>query len=383
MNELAPAAAPIHPAIDPAELRRCLGSFVTGVTVITVLDADGKPIGMTANSFNSVSLDPPLIVWSLRTNASTFPVYSAAKRFIVNILAEDQVDISNRFAKSGADRFDGVAVTTGIDGVPKIDGCAAYFECSTEAVYPGGDHLLFLGRVERMAGSARKPLAFGAGKYLVVHPYDNSTSMAVGASNVASLNAVHLARPCLEELSRETDKTVGLGVWGNLGPTLIWWVEARQPLDVRLRCGMVLPLLGSATGKVFAAFLAPELTAPYLDAELAVAQRGSAVQADVASDVVSDDASEPGAPFLTRSAVDAHLATVRENRLGTIGNAVMTHINERGVNAVSAPVFDASGDVVLALTMMGDADSFAHDDPAVARLSDAARRLSVRLGYRS
>lgn len=351
-------------AIDPFELRRCLGSFVTGVTVITVLDESGAPIGMTANSFNSVSLDPPLIVWSLRTNARTFPIYSAAKRFVVNILSEEQVDISNRFAKSGADRFEGVAVKPGIDGVPLIDGCAAYLECRTEATYPGGDHLLFLGRVERIVSSGRKPLAFGAGKYMVVHPYDNAANAAVGAGNVASLNAVHLARPCLEELNRETDKTVGLGVWGNLGPTLIWWIESSRPLDVRLRCGMVLPLLGSATGKVFAAFSPAELTAPYIEAELAVAQRDDSV------------------PFVSRQAVDEHLAQVRERRLGSISNAVLTDINERGVNGVSAPVFDASGSIVLALTMMGDATTFDERDPAVARLEEAARRLSARLGYR-
>ena len=363
MDVPSPAKLP-SPAIDPMELRRCLGSFVTGVTVITVLDESGAPIGMTANSFNSVSLDPPLIVWSLRTNARTFPVYSTAKRFVVNILSEEQVDISNRFAKSGADRFEGVAITAGIDGVPLIDGCAAHLECRTEATYPGGDHLLFLGRVERIVGSARKPLAFGAGKYMVVHPYDNSMNAGVGAGNVASLNAVHLARPCLEDLNRETDKTVGLGVWGNLGPTLIWWIESSRPLDVRLRCGMVLPLLGSATGKVFAAFSPAELTAQYIEAELAVAQHTDNV------------------PFVSRQAVDEHLALVRERRLGSIFDAVMTDINERGVNAVSAPVFDASGSIVLALTMMGDAASFNDDDPAVARLADAARRLSARLGYR-
>lgn len=346
-------------AIDAAEFRRCLGSFVTGVTVITTLDETGAAIGMTANSFNSVSLDPPLIVWSLRLNASSFPVFSKAARFVVNILSEEQVDISNRFAKSGPDRFNGVATTPGISGVPLIDGCSAHLECRTEAIYPGGDHLLFLGRVERIVGSARKPLAFGAGKYLVVHPYDNSGN----SGNVASLNAVHLARPCLEELNRETDKTVGLGVWGNQGPTLIWWIEARKALDVRLRCGMVLPLLGSSTGKVFAAFSSAQLTERYLDAEIAAMQHAH------------------DAPFTTRTAVDAHLAQVRERQLGSICNAIIADVNEQGVNAVSAPVFDASGSIVLALTMMGDA-SFNKHDPAVARLSDAARRLSTRLGYR-
>ena len=351
-------------AIDPAELRRCLGSFVTGVTVITVLDDDGKPVGMTANSFNSVSLDPPLIVWSLRTNARAYPVYSKAKRFVVNILSEEQVDISNRFAKSGPDQFDGVATTPGIDGLPLIDACSAHLECRTEATYPGGDHLLFLGRVERIVGSARKPLAFGAGKYMVVHPYDNGADNGMGSGNVATLNAVHLARPILEDLNRETDKTVGLGVWGNLGPTLIWWIEARKALHVGLRCGMVLPLLGSSTGKVFAAFSDPQLTARYLDSEIAAMQH------------------IPDSPFKSREAVDQHLALVREHRLASIYDAIIVDVNELGVNAVSAPVFDAAGAIVLALTMMGDA-SFNERDPAVTKLRDAAKRLSKRLGYRS
>ena len=354
--------APVPATIDPSELRRCLGSFVTGVTVITALADDGTPIGMTANSFNSVSLDPPLIVWSLRLNASSFAVYSRARRFVVNILSEEQVEVSNRFARSGPDRFAGVAVSAGIDGVPLIDGCSAHLECRTEAIYPGGDHLLFLGRVERIVGSARKPLAFGAGKYMVVHPYDNAGDQ--GSGNVASLNAVHLARPVLEELNRETDKTVGLGVWGNLGPTLIWWLEARKPLDVRLRCGMVIPLLGSSTGKVFAAFSAPQLTERYLQAEIAAMQHLH------------------NAPFSTREAVEAHLAQVREQRLASIYNAVIADVNERGVNAVSAPVFDASGAIVLALTMMGEAPSFDEHNPAVERLRDAARRLSARLGHK-
>ena len=110
LQKIEPASSPI----DPAELRRCLGSFVTGVTVITVLDEQGHPIGMTANSFNSVSLDPPLIVWSLRLQSSAFNTYCNAKRFVVNILAEDQVDISNLFARPGPDRFDGVVWTKGL-----------------------------------------------------------------------------------------------------------------------------------------------------------------------------------------------------------------------------------------------------------------------------
>ena len=357
-------AAPAPSAIDPTELRRCLGSFVTGVTVITALTEDGTPIGMTANSFNSVSLDPPLIVWSLRTSSGSFPAYSKARRFVVNILAEEQIDVSNRFAKAGADRFQGVATTPGIDGVPLIDGSSAHLECITEATYPGGDHLLFLGRVERIVGSARKPLAFGAGKYMVVHPYDNAAHGGLGPGNVASLNAVHLARPILEELNRETDQTVGLGVWGNFGPTLIWWIEGSKPLEVRMRCGMVVPLLGSATGKVFAAYLPRELTATHLEAEIAAQRRVD------------------GATFVSRQVVEEHLALVREQQLGFVHDAIIADVNERGVHGVSSPVFDSSGAIVLALTMMGDAARFTEQDPAVGRMRDAARRLSARLGYK-
>jgi flavin reductase (DIM6/NTAB) family NADH-FMN oxidoreductase RutF len=160
------------PAIDSTELRRCLGTFVTGVTVITALDADGQPEGITANSFSSLSLDPPLIVWSLRLNARSFNTYQNAERFAVNILAQDQVHISNRFAASGIKRFEGVAHTSGIDGVPLIDGCAAYLECRLQATYPGGDHALFVARVERIQVNDRPPLAYGAGAYLSVRALD-------------------------------------------------------------------------------------------------------------------------------------------------------------------------------------------------------------------
>lgn len=356
-----PALSPI----DPAELRRCLGSFVTGVTVITVLDEQGHPIGMTANSFNSVSLDPPLIVWSLRLQASAFNTYCNAKRFVVNILAEDQVEISNRFTRPGSDRFDGLAWTQGLGGVPLLEGCAAYLECSTEQTFPGGDHLMFLGRVERIESAARRPLAYGSGKYMVVHPYDNVASKEMGSGHVATLNAIHLARPCLEDLSRETDKTVGLGVWGNCGPTLIWWVEAKKPLDVRLRCGMVLPLLGSATGKVFAAFSSRSITQPYLDAEIDASHRNDMTE------------------FVDQSQIEQYLSQIRVNKIADVQNAILAEINEKGVNAYSVPVFDVNGQIVLALTMMGAADSLAKDDPVLQSLKDAAQRLSARLGWKS
>jgi len=111
-----------------------------------------------------------LIVWSLRINSSSMPIYQQAQRFAVNILADDQVDISNRFAKSAPDRFNGVSFQPGIDGVPLIDGCIAYLECKLEATYPGGDHLLFVGRIERIQQTERAPLAFVGGNYVAVKP---------------------------------------------------------------------------------------------------------------------------------------------------------------------------------------------------------------------
>ena len=156
------------PALDPMELRRCLGSFVTGVTVITALDAHGQPEGITANSFSSLSLDPPLIVWSLRLNARSFLTYQHAQHFAVNILAQDQVPISNRFASSGVNRFEGIDYQAGLGGVPLIAGCASYLECSLQATHPGGDHLLFVGRVERISTHDSKPLAYGNGGYMSV-----------------------------------------------------------------------------------------------------------------------------------------------------------------------------------------------------------------------
>ncbi len=160
------------PAIDSTELRRCLGSFVTGVTVMTTLDVDGQPEGITANSFSSLSLDPPLIVWSLRLSSRSFNTYQNATHFAVNILALDQVNLSNRFASSGIKRFEGIAYTPGLAGVPLLDGCASYLECSLEASYPGGDHVLFVGRVQRIWVNDSKPLAYGNGGYLSVQSID-------------------------------------------------------------------------------------------------------------------------------------------------------------------------------------------------------------------
>lgn len=155
--------------VDSLEFRRTLGAFATGVTIISILDAAGKPRGMTVNSFSSVSLEPPLILWNLGLNTPDFAVFQAAERFAVNILAEGQRAISDRFAFADiAARFDGVPVSAGLGGVPLLDGCVAVLECLTETVYPGGDHLIILGRVERLHRYLQAPLLFFDGQYRTV-----------------------------------------------------------------------------------------------------------------------------------------------------------------------------------------------------------------------
>ena len=114
--------------LDPRELRQVLGAFPTGVTVVTTRDAGGRAFGVTANSFSSVSLDPPLILWSQSNTSSSHPAFRESDHFVVNVMAQDQVDVANRFAKSGIDKFQGVPVRPGIGGTPVIEGAAATLE---------------------------------------------------------------------------------------------------------------------------------------------------------------------------------------------------------------------------------------------------------------
>jgi flavin reductase (DIM6/NTAB) family NADH-FMN oxidoreductase RutF len=151
------------------DFRDALGSFATGVTVLTALAPDGQPVGVTISSFNSVSLQPPLILWSLACESPRLEAFRQARHYAVNVLAVDQVAVSDRFASREDDRFGGVRTVPGMAGVPLIEGCTAWFECSNEAHYPGGDHLIFLGRVQRFArGKGVEPLIFHGGRYRIL-----------------------------------------------------------------------------------------------------------------------------------------------------------------------------------------------------------------------
>jgi 3-hydroxy-9,10-secoandrosta-1,3,5(10)-triene-9,17-dione monooxygenase reductase component len=150
---------------DPATMRTVLGHFATGVTVITAMDG-GEPIGMAANSFTSVSLEPPLVLFCAAHDSSTWPRIEAAGRWCVNMLAEDGEEVCRVFAQRGADRFAQIAWQPGQSGAPVLDDALAYVDCTTEAQYEGGDHVIVVGRVVDLGHQDHgRPLCFYRGGY--------------------------------------------------------------------------------------------------------------------------------------------------------------------------------------------------------------------------
>lgn len=144
--------------------------FATGVTIVTARAANGRLVGLTANSFNSVSLHPPLVLWSLSRAAGSLAVFSAGSHYAINILAKDQRELAQRFATKDADRWAGVAFEEGVGGAPLLAGVAATFECFNRSRYEEGDHVIFIGEVERCAyREDASPLLFHGGKYYVEH----------------------------------------------------------------------------------------------------------------------------------------------------------------------------------------------------------------------
>ncbi|MEL7186678.1 MAG: flavin reductase family protein [Pseudomonadota bacterium] len=153
--------------IDLQQYRRALSCFATGVAVATALDANGNRAGMTVSSFNSVSLDPPLVLWSIAEDSRSYEIFTQAEYFGVNVLALDQADISAQFARKGGDKFAGLECREGIGGVPLLPEYAACFECRTEHIYDGGDHKIIVGRVLRFEDKESDPLIFYRGHFLI------------------------------------------------------------------------------------------------------------------------------------------------------------------------------------------------------------------------
>ena len=177
--------------IDQSAFRDALGTFVTGVTIVTAYDAEGEPTGLTANSFNSVSLDPPMVLWSLSLGSRNLPVFRTARAWAVHILAADQQDLSNRFASRGADKFGGLNCGDGPEGAPRLEGCAARFGCTARFEYEGGDHAIFLGEVVDFERTPAEPLIYHGGRYGRVMPEGDNASDAQKAQLVADGLVLH------------------------------------------------------------------------------------------------------------------------------------------------------------------------------------------------
>lgn len=154
------------PAFDVREFRSALGVFPTGVTVVTTRALDGSLVGLTVNSFSSLSLAPPLVLWSLNSNSPSLSMFRDGSHFTVNILAQEQANLAQRFASRIANKFEGIEFRTGAGGTPLITDCAAWLECRTHSHQDAGDHILFIGEVERFERTDKKPLIFCGGKYV-------------------------------------------------------------------------------------------------------------------------------------------------------------------------------------------------------------------------
>jgi len=145
--------------------------FATGVTIVTARAANGRLVGLTANSFNSVSLTPPLVLWSLSHAAASMAVFSSGSHYAINILAADQQELARRFSTKGVDRWAGVQFAEGASGAPLLAGAAATFECFNRSRYEEGDHVIFVGEVEHCSHRAgASPLLFHGGKFYAEHP---------------------------------------------------------------------------------------------------------------------------------------------------------------------------------------------------------------------
>ena len=353
---------------DPRELRRVLGSFTTGVTVITTVDEGGQAWGLTANSFSSVSLDPPLVLWSQAVTAPSHAVFRTARNFAINILAEDQITLSERFSRAGKDKFLGVRTCEGLGSVPLIEGCAAHLECSQAGIYPGGDHAIFLGRVERFRRSSLRGLVFGRGHYLRSQPHElDGAAPDLPLASSTQLRAVRMATHAIADLSRSLGEpaAIALSVWGSYGPTVVHWETPRHSFPAHLRMGAVCRLSTSATGLAFAAFARIPHVADLIAVELA-----------------EDATLLHEGPHATISDVKAALAEFRNRGLARVASSMNFESTYGGpVSAVCAPVFDADGDMVVGLTAAAPVASLDVDwDARVPRaLRGVAEEVSQRL----
>ncbi len=352
-------------SFDSRQLRTVLGTFTTGVTIVTTQDAEGVDYGVTANSFSSVSLDPPLVLWSQALTSKSFPAFRDNDHFAVNVLADDQVEMSNHFAKSKEDKFAQLDFRRGLGGVPVLQGTVAHFECVKIAAYPAGDHMIFLGRVERVSHSGRRPLAFAHGRYMVPYAHDlGPLSLREAKAPLAVCGAVTKVMDALPLFSEAVGGfTVGRAVWGNHGPPVVRWPPGVSAKQEQLRTGTVMSITRTATGVAFAAFLPPEVTEPFVHEDLRLFR------------VADEDEQEQ------RRGFDGLVAEARTTGLARAAD--IQPISSMGLvaNAFSAPVYDHDGKMICALSVAAEPllSSSKPEGAGPQALVRAARELSASL----
>ncbi|WP_168399317.1 p-hydroxyphenylacetate 3-hydroxylase reductase component [Acinetobacter indicus] len=191
--------------IDPMKFRRALGNFATGVTIMTAQNAKGEKVGVTANSFNSVSLDPALILWSIDKKSSSFHVFEQATHFAVNILSGSQIELSNKFSRRNIDKYEGTSYREGAGAAPILDNCSAVFECERHQILEGGDHWIIVGKVVNFYDEGRSPLVYHQGAYsgVIPHPLlQVKDSVDLEADGVGEMHQGHLHRNVCYLMSR-------------------------------------------------------------------------------------------------------------------------------------------------------------------------------------
>jgi 3-hydroxy-9,10-secoandrosta-1,3,5(10)-triene-9,17-dione monooxygenase reductase component len=282
---------------DAAEFRKALGSFATGVTIVTTRAPDGQALGLTVNSFNSVSLAPPLVLWSLANNSRNLAAFQSTEHWAVHVLAAHQDALSGRFARAGEDKFAGIDCETGLGDVPLLPGCSARFECRTTFQYEGGDHTIFVGEVLRFDCGDAPPLVFHGGRYAHATKRDSSNVVPRSAEVSGSFSEDFLGyllgrahfrfyariRPLLaqEQLSDEQffvlsaltlRRSVSVASLGQ-GLAGILEAEAQDALASLVQRGLVQPLAGDAS--------AYELTTSGAACALRVISAAKAVESEV------------------------------------------------------------------------------------------------------
>ncbi len=359
---------PTLDSFDKRQLRNVFGTFTTGVTIVTTRAADGKAHGVTANSFSSVSLDPPLVLWCQALTSRSHAAFNNCDHFVVNILADDQIHVSNQFAKSHDEKFVGIEHQDGLGGAPVISGSAAHLECVKVASYPAGDHVVFVGRVERVGHTSRRPLAFGGGRYMSTYAHDlGPVSTQIGWDKPARAQDVKRVAAEMPAICEAVGQhTLCLSVWGNHGPTVVNWEPSEHPISDNLRVGLVYGVTISAAGRAFAAFLPDDVTRSFIEEDLRVFRRPE-----------EDEAAQ-------RAAFEADVAAAREHGMARVVDpSLAMRLHKIPTNAFAAPIFDARGVMVMTLAILSQVDRLAPDwhGAAPQALLKACRALSRQLGH--